>query len=139
MISVPTSPGMNNRKLDALIHRMGDNVDGRAGFWQFDFDGRPLICISDESHDRMRVMTPIAEVDDLDDDLIMACLSANYDRALDARYCVKGDTLWGAFIHPLLPLDDDLFFSGCSQVAEIARNFGSTFSSGKLAFDADVG
>ena len=139
MISVPTSPGMNNRKLDVLIRRMGDNVEGRPGFWQFDHNDSRLICITDESHDRMRVMTPIAPVDELNDDLIMACLAANFDRALDARYCLNGDTLWGAFIHPLSPLTDDQFFSACAQVSEVARNFGSTFSSGELAFEADAG
>jgi len=138
MISVPTSPGMNNRKLDTLIRRMGDKIDGHPGYWEFNYFDSRLVCITDESHDRMRVMTPIAQVDDLDDELIMACLAANFDRALDARYCINSDTLWGAFIHPLYSLTDDQFHSACSQVAEVARTFGSTFSSGELAFGEDA-
>ncbi len=138
MISVPTSPGMNDRKLDMLIRRMGDHVDGHPGFWQFDFDDCRLVCIADESHDRMRVITPIAQIEELNEQLIMTCLEANFDRALDARYCVNSGTLWGAFIHPLSLLTDEQFISACSQVAEIARNFGSTFSSGALAFGGDA-
>ena len=46
-------------------------------------------------------MTPITERDQLSSELIYACMEANYDRALDARYCINDETLWGAYMHPL--------------------------------------
>ena len=138
MISVPLSPGMNNRKLEVLITQLDANVEGQLGFWQFEYDGYPLICITDEDMDRMRIMTPIVQVEQLSDAVILECMNANFDRALDARYCINNGTLWGAFIHPLTPLNQDQFHSACSQVAMVSRNFGTSFSSGGLAFNTDI-
>jgi hypothetical protein len=125
---------MCNASLDTIIREMGTKIEGQLGFWQFVAFGIPLICITDESHDRMRLMTPIADVGNVDDELIRACMEANYDRALDARYCINDDTVWGAFMHPLSLLQADQFGSACRQVAELSKNFGTTFSSGELRF-----
>ena len=125
---------MNNERLGVLIAQIGSNIDGQTGFWQFDFGEVRLICITDETHDRMRVMTPIASVEELSSEHMLASMTANFDRALDARYCVNNDTLWGAFIHPLSCLSAAHFRSGCQQVAEVANNFGTSFSSGVLRF-----
>ena len=137
MIMASNPGGMNNEQLDALIHRLGTDVDGQAGFWQFTVFGVRLYCITDESHDRLRVMTPIVDATDLDSAIILKCMEANYDRALDARYCINDGTLWSAFIHPLRSLNAEFFRSGCSQVAELSRNFGTTYSSGELRFGGD--
>lgn len=137
MIMSADGGAMNNRRLDMIIRDIGENVDGQLGFWQFDAFGRRLVCITDESHDRLRIMTPITERDQLSSELIYTCMEANYDRALDARYCINDDTLWGAYIHPLRSLQENQFRSACSQVAEVATNFGTTFSSGELRFGGD--
>lgn len=132
--SRPFPSPMNNERLGRLIDQIGTDVKGQLGFWQFCFAAVGLICITDEAHNRMRVMTPIATLDDLESDQILACMNANFDRALDARYCINSGSLWGAFIHPLGSLTDELFHSACSQVSEVAINFGGTYSSGGLSF-----
>ena len=137
MISIQSS-GMNNKRLGELIATIGSDVEGQPGFWQFNFGEIRLICITDETHDRMRVMTPIASVEELGSEHILACMNANFDRALDARYCVNNDMLWGAFIHPLGCLTDSLFHSACSQVSDVAVNFGGSYSSGGLSFNSDI-
>ena len=137
MIMSADSGSMNNRRLDAIIREIGTEVDGQLGFWQFEVHGRRLVCITDESHDRVRIMTPITERDQLSSELIYACMEANYDRALDARYCINDETLWGAYMHPLRSLQEKQFRSACRQVAEVAANFGTTFSSGELRFGSD--
>ena len=138
MILLPSSPDMNNSRLGEIIRSIGENIEGRDGFWQFEFSGVRLVCITDDSHDRMRVMTPIASMDDVNSDLLVACMNANFDRALDARYCVNNEMLWGAFIHPLGSLTEGLFRSACYQVGEVAKNFGGSFSSGGLSFNTDI-
>jgi hypothetical protein len=138
MISVPRSSPMNNDRLGSLIASIGSEVEGQAGFWQFNFGEVRLICVTDETHDRMRVMSPIASVDELNSEHILACMNANFDRALDARYCISNETLWGAFIHPLGCLTDGLFHSACSQVSEVAVNFGGSYTSGGLSFNSDI-
>lgn len=134
MIMSKDRRGMNNDHLDALIREISDSVNGDLGFWEFQLLGRKLCCITDESHDRMRIMTPIADLGDISETQLHACLEANFDRALDARYCLNDSTLWGAFIHPLSSLHAQLFRSACSQVVHVAINFGDTYSSGELRF-----
>ena len=93
-----------------------------------------MFCVTDELHDRMRVMAPILPVADLENGMLEMCMEANFDRALDARYCTSDGTVWGAYIHPLRCLTDAQFQSAVRQVAEVTRNFGSTFSSSQLEF-----
>ena len=135
MIKIADSSGMNNHQIDALIRSIGTNVDcERTGAWRFELDEVVLYCITDEIHDRMRVITPIANLDETPVEVIQACMQANFDRALDARYCIHDGTIWGAFIHPLSSLTEPLFESALSQVCQVARNFGGTYSSGALVF-----
>ena len=131
----PAEPtGMNNRRIDFLIRQNAENIDGEIGAWRFEISDILMFCITDELHDRMRVITPIANVDDIPTDVLKECLSANFDRALDARYCIHDDTIWGAFIHPLRLLTDELFLSALRQVSEVNKTFGSSYSSGELVF-----
>ena len=125
---------MSNERLEYLIHQMADSVDGEVGAWRFEIEGVLMFCISDEFHDRMRVISPVANVDNLTQDVLRACLEANFDRALDARYCIHEGTLWGAFIHPLRALDDKLFRSavesgiaGCQNIRRHLFKWSSRF------------
>jgi hypothetical protein len=95
-----------------------------------------MYCIADEHHDRMRIITPVASVAELSNEVVSRCMEANFDRALDARYCIHDGTLWGAFIHPLRSLDEQQFLSAIAQVWRVAKNFGKTYSSGPLVFGA---
>ena len=134
MVLPLTPSGMDNRRLQELIEGLATAIQGDLGFWQFSVHGVEMLCITDESHDRMRVMTPIAKREGLDDEVVVECLEANFDRALDARYCLHDGMLWGAFIHPLRALTDEQFESALRQVAGVRQNFGTTFSSGELIF-----
>lgn len=79
-------------------------------------------------------MTPIEAVAEINSEQLYACMAANFDRALDARYCIDEDYLWSAFIHPLSDLSPELFASAVSQVAGAKENFGGDYSSGALYF-----
>lgn len=137
MIKAAEYSGMNDVQLDALIREIAEQVISESsGAWRFDIDGVRMYCITDRNHDRMRVITPIASLSETPVETLRACMQANFDRALDARYCIHDDVIWGAFIHPLSSLTDELFESGVFQVAQVARNFGGTFSSGALVFGA---
>ena len=67
MIMASDFGGMNNARLDALVRDIGSDVEGPLGFWEFTVNGCRLYCITDESHDRMRIMTPIATRDEISD------------------------------------------------------------------------
>ena len=134
MIMASDGGGINNRGLEKLIREMGTDVEGSPGFWEFTAYGQRLYCITDESQDRMRVMTSIADASKLTPDILTVCMEANFDRALDARYCLHDNVLWAAFMHPLRSLRPNHFRSACSQVAKLSENFGTSYSSGQLRF-----
>ena len=126
---------MDNEQLDALIRENADAVHHASpGHWQFDFFGRVLIALTDESMNRMRVITPVAEAAELEPEVLNECMMANFDRALDARYALNGDYLWSAFIHPLRQLEPGQVVDALMQVATLAVTFGMTFSSSGLSF-----
>ncbi len=95
-----------------------------------------MILIFDENADRMRMFTPIGPESALDPELMRRMLQANFDSALDARYAVAKELIWGVFIHPLSPLDDEQFASAVIQILNVADSFGSSFSSGLFTFGA---
>ena len=126
---------MNNEQLDVLVKEHADHVhQANPGHWQFDYFGRVLIVLSDETMNRMRIITPVIEVSELDADAVVTCLSANFDRALDARYAINGEYLWSAFIHPLKELQDSQVVDALMQVATLAVTYGTNFSSSGLTF-----
>lgn len=127
--------GMTNERLDAMIREHADAIQhGELGRWQFDYYGHSLIVLTDEIHNRMRVISPVGNVAQMDQELAMVCMRANFDRALDARYAVSGDVVWSAFIHPLRELVVSQVVDAFNQVASLAATYGTSFTSGSLAF-----
>ena len=95
---------MTNARLGELISELSDDVQGQLGYWQFNVQNRDVLVITDEHHNRMRIMTPITAEAGLDADELSRLLSANFDRALDAKYAISNETLWSVFTHPLAEL-----------------------------------
>jgi hypothetical protein len=109
-------------------------LEGQPGFWRGSRNEVPVFVFSDDSHDRMRIMAPIGVVEDLDAELLHVLLQANYDRALDARYAMRGNELWSVVVHPLATLATDDLPSLFDQVVLLVKNTGSTFASTELVF-----
>ena len=128
--------GMTVERLDELIRaaadEMMDVIDDRV--WQFTVADVSVTVVTDPSADRMRAVAPVAYVKDLDPELLQRVLQANFDTALDARYAIAQEILWAAYIHPLSRLSDEQFLSGVGQTVNLARTFGTTYSSGELTF-----
>ncbi len=125
---------MNNAKLRTLIDKVGEDVTGRSGFWQFKLEGYSVLVITDENADRMRIISPITRTSALSETELMRITQANFDSTLDARYGVARDTLWSAFLHPLRSLTDTEFLSGLGQVVNLVATYGKSYSSGALVF-----
>ncbi len=125
---------MNNAKLRTLIDKVGEDVTGRSGFWQFKLEGYSVLVITDENADRMRIISPITRTSALSETELMRITQANFDSTLDARYAVARDTLWSAFLHPLRSLTDTEFLSGLGQVVNLVATYGKSYSSGTLVF-----
>ena len=125
---------MDNQKLNSIIYTVSDKVDGVPGNWRFTIDSVLFICLTDELHNRMRIIAPIVEVDKIGDKEIRRCMQANFHSALDIRYAISEGAVWSAFIHPLKELTKNQVLSAISQVYSGVKTFGTLYSSGSLSF-----
>ena len=132
------SQDMNNEKLNTIYKTVSDSIQGNPGVWQFFIKEIPLMSITDTNHNRMRIMSPIADSNSLTDDLIKAALVANFHTALDVKYAVSDGVLWSIFIHPLKELSENQVKDAVSQVYYAHINFGTTFASTALAFPGRI-
>lgn len=133
-----TSPleTMTIERLEAILTAEAADLQGGEGQWQLSLEGQPLIVIADAANNRMRIMSPVVSADSLSAQEIQAMLVANFHSALDARYAVTNGTVMSVFVHPLGSLQTTDLRSALRQVATLASNFGTSYSSGGLGFGA---
>lgn len=127
---------MDNDKLEMIIKKNADTLNGIPGNWKFIYKEIPMLCVTDETNNRMRIISPITASDNLNKDLLLDAMTANFHSALDVKYAITNKILWSVYIHPLKELTDEQVNSAISQVYYAARTFGSTFSSTELIFGA---
>jgi Tir chaperone protein (CesT) family len=120
--------------IDAALKKIDKTIKRNVNVWQFEIGKHQVIVVTDPIAERMRIMVPIGDAGLLSQELLTRLMQANFDSALDARYAIANDVLWGTFIHPLTSLDEKNFVSGLSQAIAVADNFGGSFSSGAVIF-----
>ena len=126
---------MDNKAINRIIQEYADEItQSSLGYWEFAYKGLVVLAITDESHNRMRLISPVVLSSEVDHETLQVCMLANFDRALDARYALSGDHLWSAFIHPLGELSDKQFIEAMEQVVTLAANYGTTYTSTDLLF-----
>ncbi len=127
---------MTQEELEQLVSK-DINVtvlEEEKGYVLFKYLGVKMALLSDEAHDRMRIISPITKYSNLAPNIKDALMNANFHSALDARYAVTEDTLYSCFIHPLSTLAKEDLNSALKQVCNLASSFGKTYSSGQLEF-----
>ncbi len=129
-----TAQKMDNNTLEKIIYVVSDTIQGDLGNWQFMIDGKMFLCITDENHDRMRIMTPITSQEDLTTKDMQTLLEANFHTALDVKYALSNKLLWSVFIHPLKQLNKDQIIDAINQVYAAALTYGTTYNSTGLVF-----
>ncbi|WP_235015802.1 hypothetical protein [Aquimarina sp. AU58] len=127
---------MDNTKLELIIKKNADTLDGIPGNWKFIYKDTPMLCVTDETNNRMRIISPITASDRLDKDILLDAMTANFHSALDVKYAITNKILWSVYIHPLKELTNEQVNSAISQVYYAAKTFGTTFSSTELIFGA---
>ncbi len=126
---------MTIETMDTIIKRLDQNVvSPRRGMWQFTIENVAIIIVTDEKHNRMRIMSPVAQEKEVSEEILKRTMQANFDTALDARYALAQGFLWSTFIHPLQALHPRQFISGIGQTVNLAKTFGKTYSSGAMVF-----
>ena len=125
---------MNNEKLNTIIHTLSDDIEGDLGQWRFSVDSVSFYCITDVLHNRMRIISPIADIQNVSAEQMQKCLEANFHTALDIKYAISEGVMWATFIHPLKELTDNQVVSAITQVYSGVMTFGTYYSSGSLSF-----
>ncbi len=127
---------MNNAKLEKILKQNSDSLNGNLGYWQFKHEQIWMLTVTDEKNNRMRIITPVVKVDELDKDILLQTLEANFHTALDVKYAISEGILWSVFLHPLKELTEDQVKSAIKQLYYSSLTFGTTFSGGELVFPA---
>lgn len=125
---------MNEDKMQSLVTNLTQVLEKQKGYMLFRHRGVKMALLSDEEHNRMRIISPITKYSVLAPKIKDSLMHSNFHLALDARYAVSEDTLYSAFIHPLSSLTPEELESALKQVANLSLSFGKTYSSGQLDF-----
>ena len=131
---VVPEPPMTIDRLSEIVTALDPDVIMRGPAMEFTLEDIPIVVIADPGADRMRAMVPIASLEDVSAEEMTRMMQANFDTALDARYAVAQDRVWGVYIHPLAALERAEFLSGIAQTVNLARSYGSTYSGGAQVF-----
>jgi hypothetical protein len=107
-----------------------------AAAFSLTIDDIPVLIVTDVRANRMRAMVPIRSAETMTSEEMQRVMQANFDSALDARYAVAQGQLWGVFLHPFKELERDQFISGVAQTVNVAKTYGSLYSSGAGQFGA---
>ena len=129
-----TAQSMDNQGLERVIISMTDSIAGSPGQWRFKVGDMWMMCVTDANHNRMRIITPIIDIDQMNDGELKKCMEANFHSALDVKYCISDGLLWSAFIHPLKELSPKQVEDAIKQVYTASATFGTIYTSTDLVF-----
>ena len=87
-------------RIGEVVAQIDEEATRTGNSWQLTLDERQILVITDPVNGRMRIVTPIAVAEQLPQDALLRLLQANFDTALDARYAIAQNLVWG-FISPL--------------------------------------
>lgn len=125
---------MTNKKLEKVLESISDTIKGNPGFWEFTVAGIPMLCITDENHNRMRIISPIKQMTDVSGKELDQVLAANFHSALDVKYAVSDEIMWVAYIHPLKELSNEQLEGAVIQVYNAYVTYGTSYSSTDMVF-----
>lgn len=125
---------MDQGLMEQIVKSMTSDASGELGAVAFSYQQVRMLLVSDAKHDRMRVIAPIADYEQVTREQLDAILVSNFHASLDARYGVSDGVLYAAYIHPLSDLSEHQIRSAVAQVANLALTFGSDYTSGVLSY-----
>jgi len=129
---------MTPERLVEIIQKEADTSSVQNNNILFAFNQSMLICIHDENANRMRIISPIIERENLEEDDLLNALVANFHTALDVKYALSDEMIWSVFTHPLKELSEGQVIDAIQQVYAAAITFGSSYSSTNLTFPGNT-
>lgn len=131
---LPREGTMSLETMHTILERLDSDLQNQNGNWQLTIADVPVVIVTDAVNNRMRILVAIRKADTLTPEDLTRIMQANFDSALDARYAIAKDILWSTFIHPLSTLHDRQLIEAIGQTVNLARTYGSSYSSGLLLF-----
>jgi len=125
---------MDIERLDAILKEQVEDITAQPNQWRFSINEIPLIVVADPNANRMRIFSPVTDVQNLTSEQIQKMMLANFHTALDARYAIANGSVVSTFIHPLSSLQEQDLLSALNQVSSLAATFGTSYTSGELLF-----
>lgn len=120
--------GITGENATDIFRKWGIMLEGKPEQWHFFYTGMQMFLVIDPKTDRLRLMTPLARLDELRRDpdfaevmLLQKMLKANYLATGEARICLNRNILWTVFSHPLDTLTERDLLNAIEQVADVAR------------------
>ncbi|MAZ67007.1 MAG: hypothetical protein CMF25_07835 [Kangiellaceae bacterium] len=101
MATTAFAANMSQTKMEDIVHSMATKAEGNKGYVRFEYQGVTMLLISDVTHNRMRIIAPVATFADLNESHKEAMLESNFHRSLDARYAISDGIVYSAYIPPL--------------------------------------
>ncbi len=135
--SLTAQQEMSNDRMSEILERETDDVTGEAGFWEVEYRDHMLLVVTDVANNRMRIFTPVIEEREVEREVLITMLEANFHSALDAKYSIYEGFVISVFTHPMKELTSFQFIDAMQQVVNLANNFGTTYSSTDLFFGGD--
>ena len=132
------SQNMTPEKLVEIINQEADTALVNNNQVRFMFNDVVLICIHDANANRMRIISPIVELEKLEEDEVLNALVANFHSALDVKYALSDELIWSVYTHPLQELSEQQVVDAIHQVYAAAITFGKTYSSTHLVFPGNT-
>lgn len=127
-------PHMTVDRMAQIVLALDPDAAVAGPGFSFTIDDVPVLIVTDIGANRMRAMVPIRSVETMTADELQRVMQANFDSALDARYAIAQERLWGVFIHPFKELERDQLISGIAQTVNIAKTYGTLYSGGATQF-----
>lgn len=129
-------PHMTLDRMAQIVLALDPQAKVAGPGFTFAIDDIPVLIVTDVRANRMRAMVPIRSAETMTEDEMQRVLQANFDSALDARYAVAQGRLWGVFLHPFKELERDQLISGLAQTVNVAKTYGTLYTSGAGQFGA---
>lgn len=125
---------MSLERMEDILLALDPDTQANGSKFLLIIEDVQLFVFTDTRNNRMRVMTPVRTQQGITPNEMTRMMQANFDSALDARYAIAQDMLWGVFVHPLAQLQKNQLISGIGQVVNLARTYGTIYSGGALSF-----
>jgi hypothetical protein len=129
-------PHMTLSRMAAIVQALDPDARVAGSGFEFTIDDVPVLIVTDVRANRMRAMVPIRSTSGMTEEELLRLMQANFDSALDARYAIANDSLWGVFIHPFAELEKNQLISGVAQTVNVAKTYGTLYSGGAAQFGA---